>query len=129
MHKKLQRPGRPVFLNLTQIRFPITALTSIVHRLSGLLLFILIPFMLWALERSLATPEGFHCVGHFFASPVMKFFGWVFLSALAYHLVAGIRHLFMDSGIGESKQGGRAGSIIIIIVSIVLIVLAGVWIW
>jgi len=51
------------------------------------------------------------------------------LSALLYHLVAGVRHLIMDMGIGETLEGGRLGSKIIIAVSVVLIVLAGVWIW
>jgi len=51
------------------------------------------------------------------------------LSALLYHLVAGVRHLIMDMGIGETLEGGKLGSQIVIAVSAVVIVLLGVWIW
>jgi len=51
------------------------------------------------------------------------------LSALLYHLVAGVRHLVMDTGHGETLEGGKLGSKIVLAVSAVLIVLAGVWIW
>ncbi|MGE7959832.1 succinate dehydrogenase, cytochrome b556 subunit, partial [Pseudomonas sp. NPDC089530] len=54
---------------------------------------------------------------------------WGILSALLYHLVAGVRHLIMDMGIGETLEGGKLGSKIVIAVSVVVIVLAGVWIW
>ena len=62
-------------------------------------------------------------------SPLAKFVAWGLLSALLYHLVAGIRHLIMDMGIGETLEGGALGSQIVIAVSAVVIVLAGVWIW
>ena len=54
---------------------------------------------------------------------------WGVLSALLYHLVAGIRHLLMDAGLGESLEGGRLGAKILIVIAVVLIVLLGVWIW
>jgi succinate dehydrogenase / fumarate reductase cytochrome b subunit len=62
-------------------------------------------------------------------SPLAKLVTWGILSALLYHLVAGVRHLMMDMGIGESLEGGKLGSKIVIAVSVVVIVLAGVWIW
>ena len=62
-------------------------------------------------------------------SPLAKFIAWGLLSALLYHLVAGVRHLIMDMGIGESLEGGKLGSKIVIAVSAVIIVLVGVWIW
>jgi succinate dehydrogenase / fumarate reductase cytochrome b subunit len=61
-------------------------------------------------------------------SPLAKLVTWG-LSALLYHLVAGVRHLIMDMGIGETLEGGKLGSKIVIVISVVLIVLAGVWIW
>ncbi|MNY70494.1 Succinate dehydrogenase cytochrome b556 subunit [compost metagenome] len=54
---------------------------------------------------------------------------WGLLSALLYHLVAGVRHLVMDAGVGETLEGGKLGSKIVIVVSAVLIVLLGVWVW
>ena len=62
-------------------------------------------------------------------SPLAKLVIWGLLSALLYHLVAGVRHLIMDMGIGETLEGGKLGSQIVLDVSAVVIVLAGVWIW
>ncbi len=85
--------------------------------------------LLFALDKSLGSEEGFEQVKAFMASPLVKVVVWGLLSALLYHLVAGLRHLIMDLGFGETLQGGRLGSKIVLAVSAVLIVLAGVWIW
>ncbi len=85
--------------------------------------------LLLALDTSLSSPEGFEEVRAYLGSPLAKLVSWALLSALLYHLVAGVRHLIMDSGHGETLEGGRLGSKIVIAVSAVLIVLAGVWIW
>ncbi len=85
--------------------------------------------LLLALDTSLSSPEGFEEVRAYLASPLAKLVSWALLSALLYHLVAGVRHLIMDSGHGETLEGGKLGSKIVIAVSAVLIVLAGVWIW
>ncbi|WP_313304539.1 succinate dehydrogenase, cytochrome b556 subunit [Stutzerimonas balearica] len=120
---------RPVNLDLRTIKLPVTAYTSILHRVSGVILFIGIALMLFALDASLSSPEGFDEVRGYLSSPLAKLIVWALLSALLYHLVAGIRHLVMDTGHGETLEGGKLGSKIVIIVSAVLIVLAGVWIW
>ncbi|GAB7529919.1 hypothetical protein PS3A_23300 [Pseudomonas sp. 3A(2025)] len=85
--------------------------------------------MLYALDKSLASEEGFGEVKACLTSPLAKLVIWGLLSALLYHLVAGVRHLIMDAGVGETLEGGKLGSKIVIVVSVVLIVLAGVWIW
>ncbi|MCY1263510.1 Succinate dehydrogenase cytochrome b556 subunit [compost metagenome] len=85
--------------------------------------------LLFALDKSLASEEGFEQVKACLTSPLAKFVIWGLLSALLYHLVAGIRHLVMDAGVGETLEGGKRGSKIVIAVSVVLIVLAGVWVW
>ena len=120
---------RPVNLDLRTIKLPITAYTSILHRISGVILFVGIVLVLYALDKSLASEEGFAEVQACLASPVAKLVIWGLLSALLYHLVAGIRHLIMDLGVGESLEGGKLGSKIVIAVSVVIIVLAGVWVW
>jgi succinate dehydrogenase / fumarate reductase cytochrome b subunit len=120
---------RPVNLDLRTIKLPITAYTSILHRISGVILFVGIAIMLYGLGKSLASEEGFGEVKAYLTSPLAKFVIWALLSALLYHLVAGIRHLMMDSGVGETLEGGKRGSKIVIAVSVVVIVLAGVWIW
>lgn len=127
--KKAVNSQRPVNLDLRTIKLPITAYTSILHRISGVILFLGLAVLLFALDKSLGSEEGFEQVKAFMASPLVKVVVWGLLSALLYHLVAGLRHLIMDLGFGETLQGGRLGSKIVLAVSAVLIVLAGVWIW
>ncbi|MFW9269388.1 succinate dehydrogenase, cytochrome b556 subunit [Pseudomonas sp. NR3] len=120
---------RPVNLDLRTIKLPVTAYTSILHRISGVILFVSLAIMLYALDKSLDSEEGFGQVKACLTSPLAKLVIWGILSALLYHLVAGVRHLMMDMGIGETLEGGKLGSKIVIAVSVVVIVLAGVWIW
>lgn len=120
---------RPKNLDLTTIKFPVPAIASISHRISGVALFFALPFMLWALDRSLASPEDFADVQAIMATWPAKAITTAILAALLFHLVAGIRHLLMDMGIGESLEGGRRGAFAVFAVSVVLILLAGVWVW
>ncbi|MBL3832735.1 succinate dehydrogenase, cytochrome b556 subunit [Pseudomonas syringae] len=120
---------RPVNLDLRTIKLPVTAYTSILHRISGVILFVGIAIMLYAMDKSLTSEEGFGEVKACLTSPLAKLIIWGLLSALLYHMVAGIRHLIMDTGVGETLEGGKLGSKIVIAVSVVLILLAGVWIW
>ena len=62
-------------------------------------------------------------------NPLSKFVMWAIISGLIYHSVAGIKHLVMDMGIGETMEGGVRGVQIVIVVSVVLIAYAGFWIW
>ena len=127
--KKAVNSQRPVNLDLRTIKLPVTAYTSILHRISGVILFLGIAVLLFALDKSLDSEEGFEQVKACLTSPLAKLVIWGLLSALLYHLVAGIRHLIMDLGIGETLEGGKLGSKIVIAVSVVLILLAGVWVW
>jgi len=127
--KKAVKSQRPVNLDLRTIKLPVTAYTSILHRISGVILFIDLAIILYALGKSLGSEEGFGEVKACLTSPLAKFVTWGLLSALLYHLVAGVRHLIMDMGIGETLEGGKLGSKIVIVISVVLIVLVGVWVW
>ncbi len=120
---------RPVNLDLSTIHFPLSALTSITHRITGVILFVGIAVLLWLLDLSLSGSEGFAQASDALGSPVAKFVIWAVLSALAYHMVAGIKHLFLDFGIGESREGGPVAAKLTVLVSVVLIVLMGVWVW
>ncbi|TNC82560.1 MAG: succinate dehydrogenase, cytochrome b556 subunit [Oleiphilus sp.] len=120
---------RPVNLDLTKFSFPLPALTSIVHRITGFALFFGMVFLLYALDLSLSGPEGFASIKECMESVVAKLLVWGIVSALLYHLVAGIKHLLMDMGIGETLEGGVLGAKLTIVFSVILIVLAGVWIW
>lgn len=127
--KKAVNSQRPVNLDLRTIKLPVTAYTSILHRISGVILFVGIAVLLYGLDKSLASEEGFAAVKECLTSPLAKFVIWGLLSALLYHLVAGVRHLIMDMGIGETLEGGKLGSKLVLVVSAVVIVLVGVWIW
>jgi len=121
--------NRPVNLDLTQFRFPLPAITSILHRISGVILFVAIAFLLCTLESSLESPESFAEAKEMMSGFFAKLIAWGIVSALLYHLVAGFKHLLMDIGIGETLEGGTLGAKITLVVSIVLILFAGVAIW
>jgi len=121
---------RPVNLDLSTIQFPLPALTSIAHRITGVILFVGLIFAFWALDTSLSSPAGFEAVSDALAHNILaKLIAWGLLSALAFHLVAGIKHLLMDVDIGVTLEGGVQKAQITVIVSAVLIILAGVWVW
>lgn len=117
---------RPVNLDISSFRLPLTSYTSITHRITGVLLFAGVGVLLWLLDRSLESPEDFASLGD---ASLVKLLLWVVLSALAYHTIAGVRHLLMDVDIGESKEGGFQGARLTIALSIIVAVLAGVWVW
>ncbi len=123
------KDNRPVNLDLFAFRWPIPALVSITHRVTGVALYGGILVLLWLLQESLANEESFIATRDILTNPICKTIVWLVLAALAYHTVMGIRHLIMDFGIGESLEGGRNGAIIAIVVAIICIALAGVWVW
>ena len=120
---------RPVNLDLTQFSFPLPALTSIAHRITGVALFVGLVFLMYGLDLSLQDEEGFSKAKELLDLFVVKLVIWGMVSALLYHLVAGIKHLIMDTGVGETLEGGFLAAKATIAISVVLIVLAGVWIW
>ncbi|MCS2608861.1 succinate dehydrogenase, cytochrome b556 subunit [Halomonas dongshanensis] len=121
---------RPVNLDLTTIHFPLPALTSITHRITGVILFVGLIFAFWALSKSLSSPAGFETVSDVLANNILaKLVAWGLLSALAFHFVAGIKHLLMDADIGVTLEGSVKKAQITVVVSAVLIILAGVWVW
>ncbi len=111
------------------MRLPITAWASIAHRATGVFLFAGIAVLLWALDASLSTPESFAALQESLSNPMLKLVIWAVVSGLIYHALAGVKHLIMDMGIGETMAGGILGARIVIALSIVLILIAGVWIW
>jgi len=120
---------RPVNIYLLSYKYPVTAIISVLHRISGVFVFLIIPLLLWLLASSLASPDQFDNVIDTLNNPFAKFILWVFLSALLYHFVAGIRHLIMDLGWGESLKSARTSAWAVTIISAILTLIAGVWLW
>jgi succinate dehydrogenase / fumarate reductase cytochrome b subunit len=121
---------RPQFRNIHifQImgyRMPLAALVSILHRISGLLMFVLLPFILFLLEKSLVSEISFDyfrgLTSGWFVKLVLLALSWAYL----HHFCAGIRHLIMDNHIGLSKDGSRRSAAIVLAVSLILAALVG----
>ena len=120
---------RPVNLDIGTISLPITAYTSILHRISGVALVAGVALLFWFLGTSLDGPEGFEQAKACLASFWGKLSIWAVLIALSYHASAGVKHLVMDAGIGETMKGGETGAKLVLAVTAVLVVLTGFWIW
>jgi succinate dehydrogenase / fumarate reductase cytochrome b subunit len=120
--------ARPINLNLMTIRFPLPAIVSILHRMSGVILFLFIPVVLWVLDYSL-TPEGFDALHDWQSNFFAKLVIWGVIAALLYHMIAGFRHLLSDVGLGSSLKGARRSAMLVFVISIILVILAGIWLW
>lgn len=120
---------RPKNLNLTTIRLPLPALVSILHRASGLFLFLLLPLVLWALQKSLQSTAGFEQVHALLTHPLAKLLllglSWAFL----HHFLAGLRHLAMDMRWGVELAQARLTSKLVLAGGLLLTILMGVRLW
>ena len=126
------KSNRPVNLSMGQVlevnlKSPV-AIASILHRLSGVIVFLLVPVLLWILDKSLSSPEGFAQVQEIMNGFVVRFIVWVFVAGLIFHFVAGVKHLLAGVGVAEELESGRLASTIALILSAIGIVAAFVWI-
>ena len=121
---------RPVNLDIGSIKLPITSYISILHRVSGVVLFFAVALLLCVFDASLESEQSFQSLKESFASPLIQFVTWAALAALAYHFVAGIRHLIMDLGFGEDNfESGRRSAWVVVVVAILLMVAISGWIF
>jgi succinate dehydrogenase / fumarate reductase cytochrome b subunit len=116
--------SRPVFLDLLHIRLPATALASIAHRVAGLLLALLIPAMLYLFDLSLRGQAGFEQALQLLRLEPVKLLLIVPIWALAHHLLAGLRYLLIDSGIGIELAAARRSARLVSVVAPLLAVIA-----
>lgn len=115
---------RPVFFNLLKIQMPVGALTSIIHRITGIFLAIGIPFSIYLLDISLKDPQGYAQVIALFDKFAFRMIAITLIWALAYHLLAGIRHLLMDIDVGSHLHGARYSAWIVNLSGAVLVLFA-----
>jgi len=120
---------RPVNLDLTKFHFPLPAITSILHRVTGVIIFVGMAFLLWGLDLSLESEQSYDRLQAVMDGFFVKLILWGILAGLAYHFVAGIKHLVMDAGFGETLEGAQLAAKIVLGVTAFLILLAGVWVW
>jgi succinate dehydrogenase / fumarate reductase, cytochrome b subunit len=121
---------RPVNLNLISFKFPLPALVSIGHRITGVLLFFLVPFALYILQALVAYSLG-SSQTFYFLSPnfFWKLIIWAMLAVTAYHIIAGVRHLIMDFGVGESFSVAQKTAATVFVLFLAVIIYTGVWLW
>ena len=120
------RPQRPFYLNLLRIHLPIGGWVSILHRASGALLSLLVPFLLYALMLSLRSQEDYAGVVGFMSGGLGLAITLVIVWAGLHHLLAGLRHLGFDMGWGEERQRARQTAWATLIVAVgFTILLAG----
>jgi len=116
--------NRPFFLNLIKIRLPVTGFVSIFHRISGLLMFLSIPFSVYLFDISLQGEAGFNQVVDVLQHPFIQLVSLVLLWSIAHHLIAGIRFLLTDFDIGlEKRQAILFAWLVFVIEAIVFVIL------
>ena len=122
----LKKKSRPKNLDLTTIRLPLPGFVSILHRISGAGLFLLLPLLLWLFQSSLNSPESFATFKAFLANPLAKILLLGLLWAYLHHFCAGIRFLLLDVHVGIDLESARLSSKIVLAVSLVATALLGV---
>lgn len=121
---------RPVYLNLAKTRLPLPGMVSILHRVSGAVLFLFaIPALLAGVGMSLASAESFAGLKELAAQPLPKLvllgLAWAYL----HHFCAGIRYLLLDVHVGVELAPARKSSVIVLVVSLALTLIVGVRLW
>lgn len=124
----MSRP-RPKYLNLFQIRLPLPGLVSILHRMSGAVLFLLLPSLLVLFELSLESAQTFARFKAVFSHWAIKLIVIGVVWAYSHHLCAGIRHLALDLNYGTELAAARASSWVVLALSVVLTLAVGAMIW
>jgi succinate dehydrogenase / fumarate reductase cytochrome b subunit len=129
---------RPEFRNINALRdlptyrWPLAALVSGAHRISGVLMFLLLPFILWLFDKSVSSEISFGQFTSAFSAGLGIFPGWfiklvalVLIWAYLHHLLAGLRHLYMDVSHNTTKEFGRQSAAATLVVSLLLLVVLG----
>jgi succinate dehydrogenase cytochrome b subunit len=120
--------NRPRYLDLLRIHQFLPAWASILHRISGLLLFLFLPALLLLLQTSMESEAGFETASGLLRQPVAKLALLLLLWAFLHHLLAGIRLLLIDLGIGVALPGAHRSSLAVIVLSLGISVLLA-WAW
>jgi succinate dehydrogenase / fumarate reductase cytochrome b subunit len=130
------RPSRPIYRNINAFkdlptyRLPLAGWVSILHRISGALMFLLLPFIIWMFDMSVSSEISYARMMHAFGAdgsgwmlkPVALALIWAYL----HHLIAGLRHLWMDvSHAAVSKEFGRNSAAATLVVSALLTIALG----
>ena len=126
------RPGTMRLIDALGYRLPLAGLVSILHRASGALMFVLLPFVVWLFDVTLTSDASYERFKAAYAAGFGAFPAWAvklvtlaLIWAYLHHAIAGIRHVWMDVAHTVSKEQGRSSAIVTLAVSLVLTVLLG----
>lgn len=119
-------------VNALQYRLPLAGWVSILHRASGLLMVLLLPFVIWLFDVSVSSEVSYEQFTSAFAAGIgflpgwlVKLVAWALIWSLLHHAIAGVRHLWMDATHSVSYQQGRSSAVFTLVSSLVLTVLLG----
>jgi succinate dehydrogenase / fumarate reductase, cytochrome b subunit len=122
--------SRPVYLNLVRIRLPLPGIVSILHRISGAALFLIaVPLVLFAMQTSLESADGFETLKAMLAHPLCKLVLVGLVWAYLHHFLAGIRYLLLDLHVGDDLRPARQSSVVVLVASVALTLIVAVRLW
>ena len=120
---------RPKYLNLFEIKLPLAGFVSILHRVSGAALFLMLPLLIYLLQLSLGTPQDFAVLTSALDNPLLKLVLLGLLWAFLHHFCMGIRILLLDLHVGVDLAAARTSAKLVQGVSLLLTVILGVKLW
>jgi succinate dehydrogenase / fumarate reductase cytochrome b subunit len=130
--QKKQRPGTMRLIDALQYRLPIAGMVSILHRASGMLMFALLPFIIWMFDNSLTSEISYEAFTNAFVAGIGFLPAWFvklvvlgLLWSYLHHFIAGVRHLWMDATHSVSKEQGHNSAIVTLAASLALTALLG----
>ena len=121
--------SRPVFLEIPNIRLPIPGIVSILHRISGVILFVMLPVLLYLLSGTLSRESAFETYRAIVSNPLVKLILIGVLWAYLHHLLAGVRFLLLDAHKGLELNTARNTAKLVFATALVLTVVLGALLW
>ena len=113
---------RPVYLNLLKIRLPLTGMVSFAHRITGVILFLSLPFVVYILDLSIESEASFQYAQQILSQPLIMFVQILLLWSISHHFFAGIRFLLIDAEIGVEKSQARFGAWLVLLAEAITLV-------
>lgn len=129
MTESTMKKERPKHLDLRVIKQPLPAIASILHRVSGAGLFLMLPFLIYLFELSLDSSLGFNIFKAFVAYPLVKLILIGLLWAFLHHFFMGIRILLLDLNMGTDLKPSRTSAKVVMVISLALTAILGVKLW
>lgn len=120
---------RPKYLNLVEIRLPLAGFVSILHRVSGAGLFLMLPFLIYLLQLSLGSAQDFATFKSIAGHPLAKLLLIGLLWAYLHHFCMGIRIVLLDFHVGVDLPQARASALVVQVVSLLLTAILGIKLW